>query len=287
MFGSQAFSGWRARLRGLLDRPEALPKGELEALLYEADFSAPMVAQLISSVERSKEKSRGEVLRVLRETTAAVACEVAQKVKPLPTPGAILLLGVNGVGKTTVGAKLAKRCLDQGKKVILAAADTFRAGAIEQLGIWGERVGAEVVSQASGADPAAVVFDAWQKTVAQNGVMIADTAGRMHTKSPLMEQLKKIVRILQKDGRGAPHETYLVLDGTVGQNALSQAREFVGAIPVTGLIVTKLDGTAKGGAALASSLALSIPIRYLGIGEKVSDLLPFDAMRFADELFEA
>lgn len=285
MFGSRLIAGWKKRLHNVLGNTEAIPRDELEALLYEVDLSAPIIEQLLTAIDQSKAKSREEVIELLQETTVSIAEEVDSSREPLPSPGAILLLGVNGVGKTTVAAKLARRYLNEGRHVVLAAADTFRAGAIEQLTIWGERVGAEVVASTSGSDPASVVFDAWQRAVETSGILIADTAGRMHTKAPLMEQLQKIIRILGKDGRGAPHETYLVLDGTTGQNALSQAKEFVGAAPVTGLIVTKLDGTAKGGAVLASSLALSVPIRYVGIGEKVEDLIPFEPTTFAKELF--
>jgi fused signal recognition particle receptor len=287
MFGSNIAAGWRARLRQLLGTSEAIPREDLESLLYEVDLSAPIVSRLLDAAEKSKARSREEVLRVLEETTVGIAREVVSEARDLPVPGAILLLGVNGVGKTTVAAKLAKHYIGRGKKVVLAAADTFRAGAIEQIKIWGERVGAEVVAGQPGSDPASVVFDAWRRAVAQGGVLIADTAGRMHTQAPLMEQIKKVVRILGKDGRGAPHETFLVLDGTTGQNAVSQAREFLGAVPVTGLIVTKLDGTAKGGSVLSSSLALSVPIRYVGVGEKATDLALFDPMTFAKELFEA
>ncbi|MFH1262828.1 MAG: signal recognition particle-docking protein FtsY [Pseudomonadota bacterium] len=285
MFGSRVIAAWRGRLRQLLSRSEEIPHDDLEKLLYEADFGAPIVERLIDAVERSKVRDPDGVLRLLRETTVSILREIPGEVKILPIPGSILLVGVNGVGKTTVAARLARRYLDEGKKVVLAAADTFRAGAIEQLKIWGGRIGAEVVAQGSGADPAAVVFDAWQRAVALGGVMVADTAGRMHTKAPLLEELKKIVKVLGKDGRGAPHEIYLILDGTTGQNAISQAKEFLAAVPVTGLVVTKLDGSAKGGATVASSLALSVPIRYVGVGEQAGDLVPFDPVNFSEELF--
>jgi fused signal recognition particle receptor len=286
MFGFSS-SGWHTKLRQFFSRAPGtdFTRVALETLLYEADFPAQLVGRLISAVENQRAKGRDEILVALLSEATEIVKGAARTSPPIPIPGAILLIGVNGAGKTTVAGKLAKKYRNEGKGVVLAAADTFRAGAIDQMRIWGERVGADVVAQAPGADPGAVVFDAWQKAVARNAVMIADTAGRLHTKQPLVEQLRKVVRVLGKDGRGAPHETYLVLDGTTGQNALAQAREFSKAIPVTGLIVTKLDGTAKGGAALHSSLDLSLPIRYLGIGEKAEDLVEFEPTAFAQELF--
>ncbi|MFH1017106.1 MAG: signal recognition particle-docking protein FtsY [Pseudomonadota bacterium] len=286
MFGFKSASSLSGRLRALLGREQpAFPAEELTALLYEADLSAPIVARLARAAEEARPKDRECALRSMEAEVVRIALESDRPARPFPVPGAILLLGVNGSGKTTVAAKLARRYRSEGKAVILAAADTFRAGAIEQLKLWGARVGAEVVAQRAGADPGAVVFDAWQKAVADQAVMIADTAGRLHTKQPLTEELRKIVRVLGKDGRGAPHECFLVLDGTTGQNAVAQSREFVKAAPLTGLIVTKMDGTARGGSALASALELSLPIRYLGVGEKSEDLLPFEPAQFARELF--
>ncbi|HLG20022.1 MAG TPA: signal recognition particle-docking protein FtsY [Bdellovibrionota bacterium] len=286
MFGKTA-DGWRSKLKTLLSRAsgEKFPKEELEALLYEADLPASLVARLANAAAPIGLRTRENVTEKLVQEVVKALAEQYLPPRPLPRPGAILLLGVNGSGKTTVAGKLAKKFRDQEIPVVLAAADTFRAGAIEQLRLWGTRVGAEVIAQKEGADPGAVVFDAWQKAVSQNAMLIADTAGRLHTKQPLLEELKKVVRILGKDGRGAPHECYLVLDGTTGQNAISQAKEFMKAVPVTGLIVTKLDGTARGGSMVAASLELSQPIRYIGVGEKPGDLLDFDAATFARELF--
>ncbi len=286
MFGFKSAAALSGRLRSLLgrDRP-AFPAEEMSALLYEADLSGPIVERLMKTAQAARPQEKETILRSLEEEAVRISAETDRPVRPLPVPGAVLLLGVNGSGKTTVAAKLARLYREKGTQVVLAAADTFRAGAIEQLKLWGERVGAEVVAQKAGADPGAVVFDAWQRAVANHAVLIADTAGRLHTKQPLVEELKKIVRVLGKDGRGAPHECFLVLDGTTGQNALAQSREFLKAAPLTGLIVTKMDGTARGGAALASALELSLPIRYLGVGEKSQDLLPFEPAQFARELF--
>jgi fused signal recognition particle receptor len=197
------------------------------------------------------------------------------------------VVGVNGVGKTTTIGKLAHRHLLAGKKVILGAGDTFRAAAAEQLVIWGERAGVEVIRHAEGADPAAVAFDAARAAIArQADVLILDTAGRLHTKVHLMEELKKMHRILGREIPGAPHETLLVLDAATGQNALNQARLFREAVAVSGVVLTKLDGTARGGVVIAISAELGIPVRYIGIGEGLDDLRPFDADQFVDALFQ-
>jgi fused signal recognition particle receptor len=202
-------------------------------------------------------------------------------------PFTILTIGVNGTGKTTTIAKLAEIFKQQGHSVMLAAADTFRAAAIEQLEIWGKRTGCEVIKHAPGADPSAVAFDALQSAKAQSvDILIIDTAGRLHTKAPLMEELKKIERIITREHQDAPHETLLVLDATTGQNAISQAKIFSEALKVTGIALTKLDGTAKGGVIVGISDALHIPIRYIGVGEQVEDLRPFNADDFVDALFD-
>ncbi len=286
MFGKH-IAGWRIKLREFASRSSGQPfkSQELESLLYEADLSETIVKNLIQDLVKSNSNTKEEILSQLVIQTEKLISPIMTSPKEFPYPGAIILIGVNGVGKTTVAAKLARRYKDDGKTVVLAAADTFRAGAIEQTTVWANRVGAHVVAQPFGADPAAVIFDAWQKTIALSGVLIADTAGRMHTKQPLVDQLKKICRILAKDGHGAPHETYLVLDGTTGQNAISQAREFLKAIPITGLIITKLDGTSRGGGALSSALELTLPVRYIGVGEKESDLKPFKLNEFVQDLF--
>jgi len=200
-------------------------------------------------------------------------------------PAVILVFGVNGVGKTTQTAKLARRLQRDGRSVLLAAADTYRAGAVEQLAIWAERLGVPCVTGQQGGDPAAVAFDAIEAAVARRAdVVLVDTAGRLHTQGDLMEELRKVVRVVGRRRPGAPHEALLVLDGTVGQNAIHQGKAFATAVPLTGVIVTKLDGTARGGAALAVRRELGIPIRFVGVGEGLDDLEPFDAVRFAERL---
>ena len=201
-------------------------------------------------------------------------------------PYVILVVGVNGVGKTTTIAKLTKFLRDQGKSVVIAAGDTFRAAAIEQLQIWGERVGAPVIRHQIGADPGAVVFDALEAAKSRNAdVLIIDTAGRLHTKTNLMEELRKVHRIIAKQVQGAPHETILVLDATTGQNGLQQAKSFTDVAEVTDVAVAKLDGTAKGGIVFAITRELNLPVRYVGTGEKIGDLALFDARQFVQALF--
>ena len=200
-------------------------------------------------------------------------------------PRVVLVVGVNGGGKTTTVAKLAARFKAEGRSVVLAAADTFRAAATEQLAIWGERAGVPIVRHAPGADPGAVVFDAARSAVGRGAdFLLIDTAGRLHTKSNLMQELEKIARVAAREIPGAPHDVLLVLDATTGQNGLNQAREFTKAAPVTGLVLTKLDGTARGGVALAIARELGVPIRYIGVGEGMDDLLDFDSSSFVASL---
>ena len=197
----------------------------------------------------------------------------------------MMVVGVNGVGKTTTIAKLAHRFKGEGRSVMLGAADTFRAAAVDQLKVWADRVGVPIVAQQMGADPASVAFDTLQAAVARNtDVVIIDTAGRLHNKKGLMDELSKIRRVMDKVVPGAPHEVLLVLDGSTGGNALVQAREFLAATAVTGLVITKLDGTAKGGAVLAIADSLHIPVRFIGVGEKMTDLQDFDLIEFIDSL---
>jgi len=197
----------------------------------------------------------------------------------------ILVLGVNGVGKTTQTAKLAWRLQRAGHRVLLAAADTYRAGAVEQLAIWADRLGVPCVTGQQGGDPAAVAFAAIEAAAARGAdVVLVDTAGRLHTQANLMDELRKVVRVVARKRPGAPHEALLVRDGTVGQNALQQGRAFADAVPLTGVIVTKLDGTAKGGAAVAVRRELGVPIRFIGVGEGLDDLEPFDPVRYAERL---
>jgi fused signal recognition particle receptor len=204
---------------------------------------------------------------------------------PVP-PTVILVAGVNGSGKTTSIAKIAKHYADEGKKVLLAASDTFRAAAVEQLSIWAERIGCEIVKHHHGADPAAVTFDAADAALGRGvDILIVDTAGRLHTQRNLMEELGKIRRVLEKKIPGAPHEVLLVLDATTGQNAISQSRVFKDAIRITGLVVAKLDGTAKGGVVVAIKNQLGIPVKFIGVGEKLDDIERFDAEAFVEALF--
>jgi len=207
-------------------------------------------------------------------------------VLPAARPRVIMVVGINGVGKTTTIGKLAHRYATAGHRVVIAAADTFRAAANEQLEIWAKRAGAEIVRQAHGADPAAVAYDAIQSAVARKAdVVIVDTAGRLHTKVNLMEELRKIRRVMEKHNPEFPHEVLLVIDASTGQNGLQQARQFAAAVGVTGLVLTKLDGTARGGIVLAITKELSIPVRYIGVGERIDDLQPFDRSAFVDALF--
>jgi fused signal recognition particle receptor len=199
----------------------------------------------------------------------------------------ILVVGVNGAGKTTFIGKLSDHFRAERKRVVVAAGDTFRAGAIDQLRVWAERTGAEFVGAKAGADPASVAFDAIDATIARRAdVLIVDTAGRLHTSDALMEELKKVSRVIAKRLPGAPHETLLVLDGTIGQNAVQQAKIFAAAVPVSGLVVTKLDGTARGGVVVAVHEAIDVPVKFLSVGESAADLVTFDAVEYAKELME-
>jgi fused signal recognition particle receptor len=264
---------------------------ELEETLIAADVGPAFTQELIESLrEKVKRNQLGspEILRrVLRETMAEI---LLKNEAPLPIPTeaihTILVVGVNGTGKTTTIGKLALLLKTEGHPVTLVAGDTFRAAAIEQLEIWAKRVEVPLIRQAANADPAAVVFDAMRAAKAgRPGVVIVDTAGRLHTKVNLMEELKKIKRIMGRELPGAPHEILLVLDATTGQNAISQAKMFRDEIGVTGLILTKLDGTAKGGVIVRIAKELAIPLRYIGVGEQVDDLRPFRAQEFVDALF--
>ena len=266
---------------------------ELETLLICADIGIEttknILQQLADGVARNQLADGDAVFAALKSRMQAILTEVAQPLIPMTddkSPFVILMVGVNGAGKTTTIGKLAKQYQLAGKKVMLAAGDTFRAAAIEQLHVWGERNQIAVVAQHTGADSASVIFDALQAAKARGmDVLIADTAGRLHTQNNLMDELKKIKRVLHKLDPNAPHETMLVLDASIGQNALNQAREFNQAVGVTGITMTKLDGTAKGGIVFAIADELGIPFRYLGIGEGIDDLQPFDAPQFVNAIF--
>ncbi|MEN8730641.1 MAG: signal recognition particle-docking protein FtsY [Desulfuromonadales bacterium] len=264
---------------------------ELEEILITADFGMQATQELVQALTaRLKEVDRndpGQLREILAEEIR-VRLKDAGADWPVPerAPLVIMVVGVNGVGKTTTIGKLAKQFTDQGKKVVLGAADTFRAAAAEQLEVWGKRSGADVIRHQEGADPGAVAYDAVKAAVArQADVLILDTAGRLHTKVNLMEELKKIRRIAEREVAGAPHETLLVLDATTGQNALIQAKMFQQAVEVSGIALTKLDGTAKGGIVVAISSQLDLPVRLIGVGEGVADLRPFKADEFVAALF--
>ena len=267
----------------------------LEEMLIGADLGAETTIELVdhlrarvdqervSSPQRAEALLKEELLKLLPGATDTPALAFDSH-----KPFVILMVGVNGSGKTTSIGKMAQLFKSQKKKVILAAGDTFRAAAIDQLKVWGERAGAEVIASTPGADPGAVAFDAWQSARARNAdVLLVDTAGRLQSKTNLMKELEKIARVLQKNDPTAPHETLLVLDAVTGQNGLSQAREFKKTAPLTGLILAKLDGTAKGGVVFAIAKELNLPIKFIGTGETIDDFSAFDAQEFVNDLFES
>jgi fused signal recognition particle receptor len=270
--------------RGTLD--------DLEATLIGADLGTTttheVLEKLRAKADRKQIKDVDELKRLLKEELLAIL--TAANSRPVQkvdgTPEVILVVGVNGTGKTTTIGKLAQVFRSQGKTVLLCAADTFRAAAIEQLEVWGQRTGTEVIKTKPGGDPAAVLFDALQAATARNtDFVVVDTAGRLHTKTNLMAELDKMRRTARKIIPGAPHETLLVMDATTGQNGLQQAKLFTEAAGVSGIVLTKLDGTAKGGVVVAISREMGLPVRYVGVGEKAGDLLPFDPKQFVDSLF--
>lgn len=263
---------------------------DLEAVqrtLVEADFGVAATNALVLRLSEAKPADRAALERLIVAELGPPGAPLARADRP---PTVILVFGVNGTGKTTTVAKLARRLQGEGRSVLLAAADTFRAGATEQLRIWAERLRTDFVGAQSKSDPAAVAFDAVDAAATRGlDTVIVDTAGRLHTDERLREELKKIVRVTGKrlPGGGAPHESLLVLDGTVGQNAVRQAEAFAAAVPLSGLIVTKLDGTARGGSVVALRRAVQVPIRFLGVGEGLDDLEVFDPVRFAKRLVSA
>jgi fused signal recognition particle receptor len=260
----------------------------LEEALITADVGVRTAAELRERVRTRVPTGAGseDIRRVLGEELESVLASRLPE-EPTARPWVILVTGVNGVGKTTTVGKLAARYAASGRRVMLVAADTFRAAGIDQLQIWAERSGVEIVRQAPGADPSAVVFDGVQAALARGvDVLIIDTAGRLHTRSNLMEELRKVRRVISREIPDAPHETLLVLDATTGQNAVAQARTFVDAVSVSGLVLTKLDGTARGGVVIAVRRELGVPIRYIGVGEGVDDLRPFDSSEFVSALLE-
>ena len=266
---------------------------ELEEILITSDIGVKTTVELIRTLEQRlgrNELKDGEALRSALKEEILTRLEAHHRVLDIDgqQPFVLLVIGVNGVGKTTTIGKLAARYSASGKKVLLAAADTFRAAAAEQLESWGDRCGVAVIRHKEGADPSAVVFDACKAAVArQVDILIVDTAGRLHTKVNLMEEMKKIRRVIDREIPGAPHETLLVLDAATGQNAVSQARLFKETAGVTGLALTKLDGTAKGGIVVAVSHEFALPVRYIGVGESIDDLRDFNPREFTDALFQA
>lgn len=264
---------------------------ELEELLIQADVGVSTAMELVDDL-RAKVKERKiedslELKNVLKELIADIMGSEEHRLNISGSPAVIVAVGVNGVGKTTTIGKLAYNLKEEGRKVLLAAGDTFRAAAIDQLEIWGNRVGCDVIKHKEGADPAAVVFDAVQAAKARGtDVLIIDTAGRLHTKVNLMEELKKVFRVISRELPQAPNEVLLVLDATTGQNAISQAKLFGQACGTTGIVLTKLDGTAKGGVVIGIKAELDIPVKYIGIGEKIDELKLFNPKDFVEALFE-
>lgn len=262
---------------------------ELEELLITSDIGVQTAMELMAVITKRAAKIEGP--EALKETLKKELLSLLEGIQTEPAPRrskphVIMVVGVNGVGKTTTIGKLAARAAENGDRVLIAAADTFRAAAIEQLAIWAERAGADIVKHKANADPAAVAFDSMEAALARKvDTVFVDTAGRLHTKVNLMEELKKIKRTIAKKIPDAPHEVLLVLDATTGQNALSQAKLFHDAIGVSGLALTKLDGTAKGGIVISISQSLNIPLQYIGVGEGIDDLQPFDSEQFANALF--
>jgi fused signal recognition particle receptor len=296
-------SGLKKTKDGLVGRIDALVLGkkeidadtleELEEILITSDIGVKTTVELIRTLEQKLGRNELKDGEALRE---ALKQEILSRLNLHHRPMDIgsrklfvmLVIGVNGVGKTTTIGKLASRFTADGKKVLLAAADTFRAAASEQLVAWGKRSGVDVIRHKEGADPSAVVFDACKAAVARGvDILIIDTAGRLHTKVNLMEEMKKICRVIGREIDGAPHETLLVVDAATGQNAVSQARIFKEAAGVTGLALTKLDGTAKGGIIVAVSHEFALPVRYIGVGESIDDLRDFDPQEFTNALFQA
>ena len=275
---------------------KGMDEGSLEALeetLIAADFGVPSTLRLVRVVETLAERgiarSQNDFLRGVREEIVAILragrSDTALRFNYDEGPTVLLIAGVNGVGKTTTIAKLAHRMTRQGRRVLIAAGDTFRAGAVEQLKRWADRVGCDFVGSEAGRDPAAVAFDALERAIANDvDVVIVDTAGRLHTQGDLMKELEKVHRVIGKKLPGAPHETLMVLDSTVGQNALAQIRSFGQTLPLTGIVLTKMDGTAKGGIVVAIKEEFDLPVKFIGVGEALEDLVPFEIDAFAEEV---
>jgi len=277
---------WR-RLAAVFTRGAAAAREDAERVLLEADLGPAAVDEILAAVERASADGREAALVAAIEGAVQGPADAGTIARAPVPPTVVLVYGVNGTGKTTTVAKLARRLQEAGRSVLLAAADTFRAGAVDQLAVWAGRLDVPFVGPgASGTgDPAAVAFDAVAAAQARGiDTVLVDTAGRLHTDERLLGELQKVARVVGRKHPGAPHESFLVLDGTTGQNAVRQARTFAAAVPLTGLIVTKLDGTARGGAVVAARRAVGVPIRFVGTGERLEDLAPFDARWFAERL---
>jgi fused signal recognition particle receptor len=283
-----------ARLVTTKSRIDDVTLEQLEEILIRADVGVDTSLNIIGGIRKRVKEERyadtSELNRLLRDEIQLQFVNGLSETPPFELPSikpyVIMVVGINGVGKTTSIGKLANIYVKAGKKVVIGSADTFRAAANEQLEIWAKRAGAEIIQQQHGSDPAAVAFDAVKSAVASGAdVVIIDTAGRLHTKVNLMEELKKIRRVVAKHDEAFPHEVLLVIDASTGQNGLQQAKQFSSAAGVTGIVLTKLDGTAKGGIVLAISKAMNIPIKFIGVGEKIDDLQPFDRRAFVEALF--
>jgi len=286
--------GWAQKIGAIFQnrRWDEQATDAMEESLLAADVGVKATQKLMGALRKqspsSEQDPAGEMVERLQEAMIQILTPKAAATPPLSArPWVILFLGVNGVGKTTTIGKMAAQYREAGKKVLLVAGDTFRAAAIEQLEAWGQRAGVEIIKHRAGADPSAVVFDGMQAAKSRGiDVLLIDTAGRLHTKLHLIEELKKIRRIIAREQSDAPHETLLVLDATTGQNGLQQARVFKEATDISGIVLTKLDGTAKGGVIIGIQEELNVPVRYIGVGEDIDDLQPFDPTRFVQALFE-
>ncbi|HEY7162499.1 MAG TPA: signal recognition particle-docking protein FtsY [Acidobacteriota bacterium] len=266
--------------------------GHLEEALLQSDIGVGLTMHLMDLVNERVKSNQLSDAAAVKKLIHDELMQIFKNTDPwwekrYPKPAVFLIIGVNGVGKTTTIAKLGYEYKKQNKKLLICAADTFRAAAVEQLQVWADRIGVDLLKQNQGSDPAAVVFDALSAAKAQNkDLVLIDTAGRLHTKSNLMQELAKIRKIAQREVPGAPHESWLVLDATVGQNGIVQAREFMNITPITGIILTKIDGTAKGGIVVSIAKELGVPIKFLGVGEALDDLIPFDPEKFINALLE-
>ena len=286
--------GWAQKIGAIFQnrRWDEQATEAMEESLLAADVGVKATQKLMGALRKqspsSEQDPAGEMAERLQEAMIQILTPKAAATPPLSArPWVILFLGVNGVGKTTTIGKMAAQYREAGKKVLLVAGDTFRAAAIEQLEAWGQQAGVEIIKHRAGADPSAVVFDGMQAAKSRGvDVLLIDTAGRLHTKLHLIEELKKIRRIIAREQPDAPHETLLVLDATTGQNGLQQARVFKEATDISGIVLTKLDGTAKGGVIIGIQEELNVPVRYIGVGEDIDDLQPFDPTRFVQALFE-